>query len=812
MSISAISRALWLNSSIIRRALIPLVVMLAFFVPVITASVVLVPLINPVPLIYPLVPATATPGGPAFTLTVTGTGFVSGSIVYWNGSSRPTTFVNNSKLTVSIPAADIATAGTSTITVFTPGPGGGFSNPQFFWITNVETQPYFAIKDVTGNVNLTAHMAGADFNNDGKLDLVGAVGSTIYVLPGMGNGTFNWPVASAGPAGSTITKINVADLNGDGKLDLIVTGSKNSTTSFVATLYGNGDGTFQTPVETDFAGVHLPQNPVFADFNGDGVLDLAYTTGTAVQTILGNGDGTFRAGPISPLTQIGLNVVAAGDFNQDGKLDLVVTVYDVFSTGLDFVVVMPGNGDGSFGTASAVSGSGTLYAGSITAAIGDFNGDGNLDIATGIQTVGATIQGIIQISLGNGDGTFRSTTNVPNVTDVTTPLLVADMNGDGNPDLVTGGFVFFGQGDGTFPTFQGSTGNPTSVFAGDFNGDGRPDILDETLSLNGTSVLTAVGMFLSIPPTPDFKGIVAPFTSTLVPGGIVSINVTLQPLYGFTGDVVISATDLPPGITPSYNPVLVHGGSGGSTITLTAASTVPLGRYTVSLNGNSGGITHSSTIPLLVNDSVGDWTGYTVQSTQNVVPGGTATYTFPTSPVNGFTGNITPTVTGLPPGAVATFAPPIIAGGVGGTTLTVQTANTTPQPQVYDLTVTGTEGVLAHSTTVLLGVSTTGGDFTGGVTPAPQASVVAGGSTFYQLTAVATNGGAGDIALSVSGVPPGATAVFSPAATIPASSGTCNLTIATSAGTPLGNYPLIITATGSGVVHQSSANLVVIKP
>jgi len=811
MSMSVINKFFWMSQSIIRRALMPLVVMLTSFVPVIAASVVLVPP-NPVPLIYPLVRATATPGGPAFTLSVTGAGFVSGSTVFWNGSTRPTTFVNSSKLTASISATDIAAAGTATIIVFSPGPGGGFSNSQFLWITSTEAQPYFASKDVTGSVNLTAHMVGGDFNNDGKLDLVAAVGSTVYVLPGVGDGTFNSPLASAGPAGSTITRINVADLNGDGKLDLILTGSKSSTTSFVATLHGNGDGTFQAPVETDFSGVHLPQSLVFADFNGDGVLDLAYTTGTLVQTILGNGDGTFRMGPSSPLSQIGLNVVAAGDFNNDGKLDLVVTVYDAFSTGLDYVVVMPGNGDGSFGTASAVSGSGTLYAGLITAAIGDFNGDGNLDIATGIQTVGATLQGMIQISLGNGDGTFRSTTNVPNVTDVTTPLLVTDINGDGNLDLVTGGFVFFGQGDGTFPTFQGSTGNPTAVFAGDFNGDGRPDVLNETLSLNGTSVLTAVGMFLSIPPTPDFKGIVAPFNSTLVPGGSVSINATLQPLYGFTGDVVISATDLPPGITPSYNPVLVHGGSGGTTITLSAAPTVPLGRYTVTLNGNSGAITHSSTIPLLVNDSVGDWTGYTVQSTQNVAPGGTASYTFPTTPVNGFTGNITPTVTGLPPGAAATFNPPLIAGGVGGTTLIVQTSSTTPQPQVYNLTVTGTEGILAHSTNVLLGVSASGGDFTGGVTPTPQATVVAGGSATYQLTAVPVNGGAGDLALSVNGVPPGASAVFIPTATISASSGTCNLTIATSAGTPLGNYELIITTTGSGVVHQLSANLLVIHP
>jgi hypothetical protein len=796
-----------MNISAVRRILVPLFAVLSLAVSSSSVSFA-VTLPNPVPLLYPIVPATAAPGGPAFTLTVTGAGFVSGSAVYWNGSVRTTTFVNSSKLTASIPASDIASAGAATITVFSPGPGGGASNSQFLWITTSEAQPYFAIKDVTGKVSLTSQMVGADFDNDGKLDLVGAVGSTIYVLRGVGDGTFNWPVASAGPAGTTITGINVADLNGDGKLDLILTGSKDSTTSFVATLFGNGDGTFQTPIETDFSGVHLPPNPIAADFNEDGVLDLAYTTGTSVQTILGNGDGTFHAGPSSPLNQIGLNVVATGDFNKDGKLDLVVTVYDLFTTGLDFVVVMPGNGDGSFGTPSAVSGSGTLYVGAITAAVGDFNNDGNLDIATGIQTVGATLQGFIQISLGNGDGTFHSTTNIPNVNTVTTPLLVADINGDGNLDLVTGGYGFFGQGDGAFPTFQGSTGNPTFVFVGDFNGDGRPDLLDQTVSLNGASVLTAVGVMLSIPPTPDFKGIVAPFSSTLVPGGSVSINVTLEPLYGFIGDVILSATDLPSGITPSYNPVLVHGGSGGSTITLTAANAVPLGRYTVTLNGNSGSITHSSTLPLLVNDSVGDWTGYAVQSTQNVVPGGTATYTFSTTPVAGFTGNITPTVSGLPPGADATFNPPVIAGGVGGTKLTVQTSSTTPQPQVYNLTVTGTEGILTHSETVFLGVSGSGGDFTGPVVPA-QSTVKVGGSTLYQMTANPVNGGAGDIALAVSGVPPGVTAKFSPSATIPGSSGTRDLNITTTPGTQPGTYELIITATGSGVVHLSSVSLVV---
>src|SRR5208283_6196913 len=113
-------------------------------------------------------------------------------------------------------------------------------------------------------------------------------------------------------------------------------------------------------------------------------------------------------------------------------------------------------------------------------------------------------------------------------------------------------------------------GTPTYVFAGDFNGDGYPDLLDETITLNGTNTLTALGVTLQIPPAPDFRGIVAPFDSILVPGSSIMLRVTLQPLYGFTGDVVVSASNLPSGVTPSYNPVLVKGGSGTTQITLAA--------------------------------------------------------------------------------------------------------------------------------------------------------------------------------------------------------------------------------------------------
>lgn len=788
-----------------RTLLAMLVVLIFWFEPVSTLAT--TP--NPVPHLDPIAPSSAAPGGPAFTLTVSGTGFVTGSVVYWNGAPRTTTFVSPTKLNATISASDIATRSTATVTVVNPAPGGGTSNFQFFQIVTAAAQQYWTVKDVTGSNPLTSPVVSADFNNDGKLDVMAATGSIVWDLLGNGDGTFQMSIPSYGPAGTTITAINVADVNGDGKLDLIVSGSKNSTTSFVATMLGKGDGTFQAPTERDFSDWHLPQGMILADLNGDGVLDLAFATGMTVQTLLGNGDGTFREGPGTALNQIPLNVVAIGDFNKDGKVDLVLTVYDLFTTGLDFVVVLPGNGDGSFDDPLTVNGSGSSFVGAITASVGDFNADGNLDIATAIQTSGATTQAFIQIALGNGDGTFRSATNVPNVAAVTTPLLVGDINGDGNLDLVTGGFVYYGQGDGTFPASSGSPGyTPDYVFLGDFNGDGNLDAIDEKITLNGSSVLTAIQLTLQVPPQPTFRGIVAPYNSIVVPGGSVSINVTLQPLYGFTGDVVVSATNLPTGITPSYNPVVVKGASGSTTITFAAATTTPLGNYTVTLSGNSGSITNSTTVPITVNSSLADWSGAIGSRVQNITPGQSATYVLSTAPLNGVaSGSITPTVTGLPPGTTATFNPPIIAQAGGSTTLTIQTPANIPQPQVYTFTLTGTDGIIVHSEALFLGVSASGGDFSTSFAPT-QATTAAGGSVTYVMSVAPLNGGAGDVTLTVDGMPGGAIGTFRPD-TIPGSSGNSTLTVDTSAGTVPGTYPLIVTSTGSGVRHLTYLSLTV---
>jgi len=128
---------------------------------------------NPVPFVnQPLVPMTAAPGGAEFTLTVNGTGFVSASVVNWNGAPLTTTFVTGSKLTAIVPASNIATAGTASVTVVSPPPGGGVSNVEFFDISSPRgADVTFTQLPVYTAAAFVDKPIAADVNGDGKLDL-----------------------------------------------------------------------------------------------------------------------------------------------------------------------------------------------------------------------------------------------------------------------------------------------------------------------------------------------------------------------------------------------------------------------------------------------------------------------------------------------------------------------------------------------------------------------------------------------------------------------------------------------------------------
>ena len=321
---------------------------------------------SPVPLIsQPLFPDAMRPGGTGFTLTVDGTGFVSGSVVNWNGSARGTTFVSRSRLTANIFSSDIAKPGSASVKVVNPG--GDTSNVVFFEVTIPTSSIVLSSPLDFGAGAGPGSVVTGDFNGDGKLDLVvsNSDGGSISVLLGNGDGTFQ--VAASYGAGSSPISIAVGDFNGDGKVDLAVA---NYGTNYASVLLGNGDGTFKGAVS--YGAGSYPVSVAVGDFNGDGKPDLvvANQDSNDVSVLLGNGDGTFQASVNYRAGSL-LDSVVVGDFNGDGRLDLAVANY-----GSNNVSVLLGNGDGTF--QAPVNYRAGLGPDSVTT--GDFNGDGKLDL------------------------------------------------------------------------------------------------------------------------------------------------------------------------------------------------------------------------------------------------------------------------------------------------------------------------------------------------------------------------------------------------------------------------------------------------
>jgi len=325
------------------------------------------------------------------------------------------------------------------------------------------------------------YLGCGDFNEDGLADL--AVVSNegfldIYLSDGYG--TFRAPIEYGIPAG--FLDLTVADLDGDGSLDLIAEGNFFS----VLVFYGHGDGTFD-PYKgyATFGRTHGPAPVAVGDLNGDGKLDMTVARENFVCVLLNNGPRSFQ--PCSEYGTFDYSIygVAIGDFNGDHKLDLALSRNSLFP---DTVSILLGAGDGTFPTHTEYG----VAAGPHNIATVDVNGDGMLDVITaGIG--GAVVEyGTVSVLLGNGDGTFQANANYGVGT---SPTMVArDFNGDGVPDLaiaaqgcltyltacVTGDLtIWLGKGDGSFPkgTNYAMPDEAMTVAVGDLNGDHMPDVV-----------------------------------------------------------------------------------------------------------------------------------------------------------------------------------------------------------------------------------------------------------------------------------------------------------------------------------------------
>ena len=258
-----------------------------------------------------------------------------------------------------------------------------------------------------------------------------------------------------------------------------------------------------------------------------------------------------------------------------------------------------------------------------------------------------------------------------------------------------------------------------------------------------------------VPPPPDFTLSVTPAAQTVDQGASTTYQVSVKVTGGFSSPVNLSASGLPTGATFGFTP---NPTSATSTLTVTTSSQTPAGTYSFTVLGVSGALTRTTTATVTVQASAQpDFALSASPATQSVSPGGSASYAVSITRTGGFPGSVTLSANGLPSGATFSFSP---NPATSSSTLTVQTASSSAAG-TYTVTIFGLSGSTSHSTTVTLVVQSNGGDFSLSASPSSR-TVNQGSSTSYGITIMPSGGFNGQVNLSASGLPSGATFSFSP--------------------------------------------------
>jgi hypothetical protein len=384
-----------------------------------------------------------------------------------------------------------------------------------------------------------------DFNGDGRIDLASLNGTnTVSIMLGRAKAAFAPPVDY--PIGNSPYTFIAADLRKGKRIDLITLNMPNGTDEpgTISVLLGNGDGTFAPHVDYDVG--DYPTGVVAGDFNDDGKIDLAVSNNfdNTISILYGNGDGTFQAQVVVDVAS-GPMSIATGDFNGDGKLDLIASC-----VGSSVVSVLLNDGKGKFTLVNSPS---ELFGPDLSLVItGDFNGDGNID-----AIISSKIQEQLYFLAGEGNGSFKypSALSKQALGEIYS-LTSADINNDGKVDLAfgavgpTGLFVMLGEGNGKFkPSLISMAAGVGSMAFADVNGD---NLLDVAMPSTYNSLEISLG---------NGKGQFGISKTISTPGPVYGPNSTVAADFNGDGklDLAIAETNFPNGRVS----VVLGNGNGG---------------------------------------------------------------------------------------------------------------------------------------------------------------------------------------------------------------------------------------------------------
>jgi hypothetical protein len=719
----------------------------------------------------------------------------------------------------SHPDVVVASQDTDSVFLFLNDGTGRFAGPQGRYVGWLEKGSP-ANNQLQGPANATVSLAAVDLNGDGKKDM-------LAVDVGLGTGPANLVVSLNDGLGNFLadTKIPVLDgqfqffgniiagnFRGTGLPDIVLTPNHLSgslTGNFFVFVPNLGGGNFGTPVNTSMSG--LPGAIAAGDFNGDGKLDFVMVGGSPGQivTFLGHGDGTFTPGPPQPFSNtFPAEALLVGDFNGDGKLDVLVPIRGQL---FEFL----GNGDGTFSAPKVVLTVLSFSDASVLFQVADLNHDGRTDLIqrNGFQDGPVPV---FNIYFAQPDGSFvLQHTYSPYIgqpsfssgaSAQSSNNFVADFNGDGIPDIAVfqqaaslpaERYVQFmlGNGDGTFtPTFQrfhlGINNAAMPNFITDLNGDGKSNFVE----LDGFT--SAFNVIHGAPGKPFSLQFVS--LPVMAPTGLARINLAIPS----TQDTVLQVNASDPNITVPGS-VTVPAGALSADVNVTVGPAFDQSR-TFTVTATSGTVSATAMASVATpGGAVGLLSGLVSPLFRALLPGqSSGNLGYAIFSRGGYQTSVSLRCDSVPPGITCQLGNQSLdvpAGGSNDASLIVSVGASVPTGN-YTLNIIAQDASISQSLPVQIPV----GDFAIQLSSTGTSALPTGFENF-QLNVTSVNNFQGAVGLTCSGLPAGASCLGGQAI---AGVGSSNAGLGvTTAGVAAGDYPFTIVGNTGFTTHTVNAAL-----